>query len=193
MKDREEVRSLIAAGANNCEIARHTGVPLTTVRNWRVQPPVMDPCCLCPLCGNAVIPPEPYGYLLGLYLGDGHIVEVPRQVFRLSIYLDAIYPGIVEEASQAMAFVRPEGAIGSRRRGLIHSDGCRSMNRVRVRGVGYEYPRYQFTNLSPDIRAIFCLACEDFGVRWTQSNAVTISVSRSDDVTRLDSVVGRKR
>jgi hypothetical protein len=77
-------------------------------------------------------------------------------------------------------------------RGLIHSDGCRLMNRVRVRGVAYEYPRYQFTNVSGDIKAIFCQACEDFGVRWTQSNSVTISVSRSADVAKLDSVIGPK-
>jgi hypothetical protein len=77
-------------------------------------------------------------------------------------------------------------------RGLIHSDGCRLMNRVKVRGVAYEYPRYQFTNFSGDIRAIFCQACDDFGVRWTQSNSVTISVSRSGDVAKLDSVIGPK-
>jgi hypothetical protein len=77
-------------------------------------------------------------------------------------------------------------------RGLIHSDGCRLINRVRTRGVPYEYPRYQFTNLSPDIRAIFCGACDDLGVRWTQSNSVTISVSRAGDVAKLDSVIGPK-
>lgn len=33
-------------------------------------------------------------------------------------------------------------------RGLIHSDGCRVINRIRGR---YEYPRYQFTNHSADI------------------------------------------
>jgi hypothetical protein len=77
-------------------------------------------------------------------------------------------------------------------RGLIHSDGCRLINKVRVRGVPYEYPRYQFTNLSTDIRAIFIQACDDFDVRWTRSNPVTISVSRSSDVAKLDSVIGPK-
>jgi hypothetical protein len=242
VEDREAVLELMASGANNCEIARQTGVPLTTVRNWRTRSPAQEPH-LCPVCGNAVrLDPETYAYLLGLYLGDGHIVECPRRVFRLSIYLDARYPGIVAEAREAMTGVRLQGRIGSRRRrdrcvevsscwkhwpclfpqhgpgmkhlrkielaewqaqitrsyparllrGLIHSDGCRLMNRVRVRGVAYEYPRYQFTNLSADIRAIFCQACDDFGVGWTQSNAVTISVSRSADVTKLDSVIGSK-
>jgi hypothetical protein len=242
LEDREAVRALIASGANNCEIVRQTGVPLTTVRNWRTQPPAQQPH-LCPLCGNAALPnPEAYVYLLGLYLGDGHIVECPRRVFRLSVYLDAGYPGIIGEAREAMAAVRVEGRIGARRRqdrcvevyscwkhwpclfpqhgpgmkhlrqielrewqadivgshparllrGLIHSDGCRGINRVRARGVPYEYPRYQFTNFSPDIRAIFCRAYDDFGVRWTQSNSVTISVSRAGDVAKLDSVIGPK-
>jgi hypothetical protein len=36
-------------------------------------------------------------------------------------------------------------------RGLIQSDGCRVLNRVN----GREYPRYLFTNESPEIRGIF--------------------------------------
>jgi hypothetical protein len=112
LEDREAVRALIASGANNCEIVRQTGVPLTTVRNWRTQPPAQQPH-LCPLCGNAApLGPEAYAYLLGLYLGDGHIVECPRRVFRLSVYLDAGYPGILGEAREAMAAVRVEGSIG---------------------------------------------------------------------------------
>lgn len=46
-------------------------------------------------------------------------------------------------------------------RGLIHSNGCRVLNRVN--GTGY--PRYQFTNNSVDIREIFCDACDEFGVQ----------------------------
>ncbi len=77
-------------------------------------------------------------------------------------------------------------------RGLIHSDGCRITNRVKVRGVDYAYPRYQFVNTSEDIRLIFCKAYEDFGVQWAQSNWNVISVSRSKSVARLDEVIGPK-
>jgi hypothetical protein len=77
-------------------------------------------------------------------------------------------------------------------RGLIHSDGCRITNRVKVRGVDYAYPRYQFNNTSEDIRRIFCKACDDFGVRWAQSNWNTISVSRSASIAKLDEVIGPK-
>ena len=73
-------------------------------------------------------------------------------------------------------------------RGLIHSDGCRILNRVN----GKEYPRYQFCSHSADIRAIFCRACDDYGVAWKHSNWKTISVSKAPDVEKLDLVIGPK-
>jgi hypothetical protein len=74
-------------------------------------------------------------------------------------------------------------------RGLIHSDGCRALNRVK----GHVYPRYQFSNRSEDIRAIFSAALDRIGLAWRQSNAVTVSVSRRPDVSTLDRLVGPKR
>jgi hypothetical protein len=82
-------------------------------------------------------------------------------------------------------------------RGLIHSDGWRGTNRVKRSVAGrvkeYEYPRYQFTNVSDDIRMIFCKACDDFGVRWRRMKWNTISIARAEDVAKLDLVVGPKR
>ena len=57
----------------------------------------------------------------------------------------------------------------------------------------YRYPRYFFTNVSADIRAIFCEHCELLGVRWSQSNAKNISVSDRASVAILDSFIGPKR
>ena len=83
---------------------------------------------------------------------------------------------------------------GSLLRGLIQSDGWRGTNTVRSRrGKMYSYPRYLFSNVSDDIRCIFCRACEDFGVQWRQSRWNTIAVSRGPDVAKLDEVVGPKR
>jgi hypothetical protein len=76
-------------------------------------------------------------------------------------------------------------------RGLIHSDGCRVLNRAV--GTTYPpYPRYQFCNVSADIKQIFCDACDAIGVEWRQSNAKTISVSRRASVAMLDSFIGPK-
>ena len=82
-------------------------------------------------------------------------------------------------------------------RGLIHSDGCRTVNRFKTRlpsgrVAEYAYPRYFFSNLSADIRGLFCESCEQLGLRWTQSNPRNISISHRTSVALLDENVGPK-
>jgi hypothetical protein len=82
-------------------------------------------------------------------------------------------------------------------RGLIHSDGCRTINRFKTRlpsgrVAEYAYTRYFFSNLSADIRGLFCESCERLGLRWTQSNHRNISVSHRTSVALLDEYVGPK-
>jgi hypothetical protein len=82
-------------------------------------------------------------------------------------------------------------------RGLIHSDGCRTVNRFKTRlpsgrVAEYAYPRYFFSNLSADIRGLFCASCERLGLRWTQSNHRNISISHRASVALLDENVGPK-
>jgi hypothetical protein len=72
-------------------------------------------------------------------------------------------------------------------RGLIQSDGCRFMNT----GRDWRYPRYSFTNLSPDIRLIFTNACDALGLHWTTSGRV-VYVSRVADVEKMDRFIGPK-
>jgi hypothetical protein len=77
-------------------------------------------------------------------------------------------------------------------RGLIHSDGWRGMNRVRVKGRDYAYPRYQFSSRSDDIRTLFNYACDLLGVAWRPWGKWHISVARRDAVEILDEFVGPK-
>lgn len=82
-------------------------------------------------------------------------------------------------------------------RGLLHSDGCRSVNRVRVtlpsgRRAVYEYPRWYFVNASEDILQLFATTCARVGVRCTRSRERLITVSRRDAVALLDAHVGPK-
>ena len=77
-------------------------------------------------------------------------------------------------------------------RGLIHSDGCRAINRVVVRGKAYSYPRYFFGNESPDILAIMGRALDSVGVAWRFNRRNSISIARRDAVTTMDAHVGRK-
>jgi hypothetical protein len=78
-------------------------------------------------------------------------------------------------------------------RGLIETDGWRGLNRVFVKGRWYEYPRYQFSNRSDDIRGIFTWACDLIGVEWRPWTRWHISVARRDSVALLDEFIGPKR
>jgi hypothetical protein len=243
LAERRQVNKWIARGASDWAIAGITGIPRSTVRNWRKHPRRGPQRPGAPAPWRPSRPAE-YAYLLGLYLGDGCLD--PRGS-PLMISLDARYQGIVASAQEAIeatvpgirvrrqqrlenlvvvvaswpgwraAFpqhgpgrkhMRPiELEIWQREittrfprellRGLIHSDGCRTINRFRTklpsgRVAAYEYPRYFFSNLSEDIRRIFCEHCELLGIRWTQSNPRNISVSHRKSVALMDEFIGPK-
>ncbi|MFJ9387900.1 transcriptional regulator [Nocardioides sp. NPDC101246] len=81
-------------------------------------------------------------------------------------------------------------------RGLFHSDGSRSTNTI-VRHFAsgprtYIYPRWQFTNVSDDIRGLCTWALDLVGIPWRQSSWKTISVSRREAVAALDALIGPK-
>jgi hypothetical protein len=82
-------------------------------------------------------------------------------------------------------------------RGLIHSDGCPTVNRFKTRlpsgrVAEYAYPRYFFSNLSMDILVLFCEACDRLGIRWSLSNPRNVSVAHRASVALLDQFVGPK-
>jgi hypothetical protein len=245
-----EVLALQSEGFGRRRIARRTGLPLSTVRDWLVgRVPTHSrgdaaAAGVCDRCGCDAHRfdqlPRAYVYLLGLYLGDGCISEHRRQVFRLRVVLDLKYPGIIHSAAAAMGEVRrgavaiqnrtnqncvevasywkqwpcylPQHDSGKKHdrlisltqwqrqlvdrwpdrliRGLIHSDGCRFLNTGRG---NWCWPRYEFSNRSADIRAIFCYGCDQLGVHWTRAGAYRIYVSRKADVAKLDTFIGPKR
>jgi hypothetical protein len=78
-------------------------------------------------------------------------------------------------------------------RGLIHSDGCRAINTIRHPKRTYAYPRYQFSNRSDDIRALFCEYCDKAGVEWRRMNRWNISIARRESVALMDRFIGPKR
>jgi hypothetical protein len=116
---RDQALELIAAGINDCEIARRLGVPRTTIRDWR-RPRYMPKTPgltreTCPRCWRATRPvrftPEDYAELLGLYLGDGHITRMARAE-RLRIFLDARYSMIVDETEALLSRCFPANRVG---------------------------------------------------------------------------------
>ncbi len=252
VEDVQEVFRLRAAGRTATQIASTTGVSLSQVRRW-LDGEESNPAaargrsdgCEGPFgcCLRRQVAAQPYAYLLGQYLGDGHIVHNHRGVYRLEIACCAAYPNIIEECASAIRSVLPSNKVGRRCnpgvilvgcysrhlpclfpqhgsgpkhrrpivletwqeeivfgehaesfvRGLLQSDGCRSINMVRSpTGAQYQYPRYQFSNRSNDIRQLFCAACDRLDIGWRQMNAHTISVATRGGVARLDEFVGPK-
>jgi len=124
MRRAEDVTAVLklgAAGLSASVIARQTGVPRGTVRDWlsgrvpRRASAEGVPVSSCQKCGGIAHQfrqlPSAYVYLLGLYLGDGCISAHPREVYRLRIVLDLRYPGIVDECAAAISEVVPRNAI----------------------------------------------------------------------------------
>ena len=78
--------------------------------------------------------------------------------------------------------------------GLIHSDGCRCINRIYTKKTKktYEYPRYFFTNESRDILNIFSATCDLLGIAHTYNRPNSISIAERTEVAYLDSFIGPK-
>src|SRR5438552_9118411 len=118
----ERVLRLHRLGLNPCQIARMTGIPRGTVRDWIDPRSMPRPCRVklgCFRCDTEVaVSAEPYVYLLGLYLGDGHLTALPRSVWRLRITQDAKYTGLIQRCAEAVY------AVSRRRAGYAQKIGC---------------------------------------------------------------------
>jgi hypothetical protein len=106
-----EAQSLFAAGRNDCEISRLTGIPRRTILDWRrgrglARRPSAAGAKRCDH-DFSTLPTSAYSYLLGLYLGDGWLSAGPRGVWRMRIILDSAYPGIVNECAASLETIMP--------------------------------------------------------------------------------------
>jgi hypothetical protein len=117
MSVRNEALALIAAGVNDCEVARRLQVPRSTVRDWRRPSYVLKAGSgICPRCWRTcrrriVLTDQDYAELLGLYLGDGHIVRTGRSDL-LRIFLDTRYSQIVSDTRTLLRRCFPQGGVG---------------------------------------------------------------------------------
>jgi hypothetical protein len=120
----ERVLTLGNQGLNNCAISRATGIPRSTVSQWRsgripkfgTERTRGGACARCGPVGD----PFPwlivyeYAYLLGMYLGDGCLLRNGRGVFRLHITLDAAHPVLAAECLAAMELTMPSSKASMR-------------------------------------------------------------------------------
>ena len=125
------VFTLADEGWAKAEIARRSGVSRAQVRAWLDEG--MDSVLTSPMRTRSArephdtsacdarlqVPIGPYAYLLGQYLGDGCISELPRGHPRLRISTCDWYPAIRAECIEAIEEVQPGVGIT-----IIQREGC---------------------------------------------------------------------
>ncbi|NBM19952.1 helix-turn-helix domain-containing protein [Streptomyces sp. GC420] len=125
---RHTALALLRGGARNADVARRLDVPPGTVSYWkhtdRVRrgaiPRAHDP--KCPRCDGRDLDSAAYSYLLGLYLGDGHISHHSgHRVPSLMIACDDAWPGLSGLTEQAMRMVFPDNRVCRVRRSGSHN------------------------------------------------------------------------
>jgi Homeodomain-like domain len=123
----EKALALLAVGLSDLDVSRRTGIPRSTIRDWRQKGaprhrPGQRPKA-CPVCrpDDQELAVSEYVYLLGLYLGDGYVARLGR-TYSLRIFLDASYPEIVEACKNAVSAVRPENRVWVGRRKTCRCD-----------------------------------------------------------------------
>jgi hypothetical protein len=122
------VQRLIRHGRTDKEIAVQTGIPRRTICDWRLgkrqinrlSGTFCDYRCL-ETHNFGHLPPRPYAYLLGIYLGDGYISRTHRGVYCIRITLDAAYPGVIDECCTALEAIFPSKTA---RRGKRRHSRC---------------------------------------------------------------------
>jgi len=104
---------MMAAGTPFGEICRILGLPRGTVGHWfygerarhrLLHPPEPTRCPRCQPSPGLPADLTRYAYLLGLYLGDGHLVTRAK-VPVLRVYCADAWPGLITECANAMVAV----------------------------------------------------------------------------------------
>ncbi|GAA3759393.1 hypothetical protein GCM10023082_62320 [Streptomyces tremellae] len=120
---------MLYGGTTNVEVARHLGVPRGTVGYWlhrdrarRGECPGRGGGAPCPRCDRRALDEAAYAYLLGLYLGDGHISHYAKHRSpSLMITCGNDWPGLQDLCEAAMHAVLPDNATCRvRQRGCVN-------------------------------------------------------------------------
>ncbi|MGV9808243.1 transcriptional regulator [Micromonospora chersina] len=121
---RARARALRARGHNIRSVARSLSLPYTTVWHWcvdRPEPAMLGSAVRCFRCRpDPENPPDPaaYAYLLGLYLGDGHLVTTDR-VPVLRVYCADAWPHLIDLCDEAMRAVLANKVQRIQKRGCV--------------------------------------------------------------------------
>jgi hypothetical protein len=115
---RQRALTLLRDGARNADVARELNVPTGTISYWKHMDRAQRGECPgrlqrppCPRC-DGELNRSAYAYLLGLYLGDGHIIQ--NRAMRspsLSITCAEAHPGLADQCESAMRDVFPSNSV----------------------------------------------------------------------------------
>lgn len=111
---------LSALGLIDRQVADLCGVSLSAVQKWRTRTrrttenEDIRRHRSCPRCHGRKLDFEAYAYLLGLYLGDGHVLLCKKGVYQLSLACCGTWPGLIEAAAEVMAAVMPTSSVSRR-------------------------------------------------------------------------------
>jgi len=95
------------------ENAAICGVSIAAIRHWRrgSRRNSSSDVPRCPRCDGRALDERAYSYLLGLYLGDGHIIRCRKDVYALSIKCCDAWPGLRDQARSTMSAVMPTSSV----------------------------------------------------------------------------------
>jgi hypothetical protein len=118
----ELAKTLSDLGILDRENAEICGVSVGAIRKWRYgsrrngNRNRHEDVPRCPRCHGRPLDEKAYAYMLGLYLGDGHLILARKGVWVLSITCCDGWPGIMEQARLAMSAVMPSSKVFARAR-----------------------------------------------------------------------------
>ena len=210
-------RRLSELGVIDSENARICGVSIRAIRHWRQAIAVLIGRTQnvvethLPTVPRRVLDERAYAYLLGLYLGDGHITRGPKRRLRRSgsTCCDG-WPGLLDLAKQTMSLVMPSSSVFAvADRSWLHGDqehvkalavpACRSMapaestsarsnsspgSRRSWPGIREASPAGSFTPMAAALINHSAAARSRSGDRWYEYPRY-LFVNRSADIHRL--------
>ena len=168
---RAQARALRTRGHSIHSVARTLSLPYATVWHWCVDRP--EPvkrgtelrCFRCLPDVQNPTDPAAYAYLLGLYLGDGHLAISPK-VPVLRIACTDSYPNLIDACEAAMLAVLAARVQRIPKRGCVSVESSGSTGRACSRSTGpggstsdqSSWPTGSAISL-PRTRATSCVGC----------------------------------
>jgi hypothetical protein len=114
----ELAKALSNLGILDRENAAICGVSVAAIRHWRRGSRRSGgrrnrdgDAPRCPRCHDRALDESAYAYLLGLYLGDGHLTLGRKDVWALSITCCDDWPGLMAQARLTMSAVMPSSKV----------------------------------------------------------------------------------